>query len=398
MSYARRSLRRIALALFVSMAGAASATHVARADDPRGSWLEGRTYEMKESFTANGKTVEAYSAKLEDTNAEREIALYRFLVIEADTVAHAYSANVHPGEGETSRVELAVHFADAESAMAAIEIAIVPAASAYPTARRLVEDAIAVDELWTTASAALERAIGEPDVDARHPLAMATARVLERAYAAHPDHVGILHDLLTAYQLLLPFETGGDGGANISFLWRDRLRTYVRLSAGGEGAADIVGRLLTTCGLAEGCYALAWLGAAFATRHADPVGEVVVAMLAAVGQDQQALASDVTLPMDRGNVRFVVFRCEGEPLETGVPFHRFTVLTFGAASSEIPTPVWYSLTCERVGERRRWAFYGNVGGSRRLLRLFGAAEPKSDDVTAIISEQIRVSLDAAGKK
>ena len=119
--------------------------------------------------------------------------------------------------------------------------------------------------------------------------------------------------------------------------------------------------------------------------------------LATLGQDQQALVSDDRFQTPSGEVRLASFRCPGEPTDGGAPFHRLTWLTFGGASGEVPTPVWYSLTCERTGERSRWALYGNVGGSRRLLHLF-AGEPDPADVQLMAHAEIRVAIDAAAKK
>lgn len=394
-----RFVRGVEVVLVLGLTGAWLPPSVARADDPRASWLEGRTYEKRETFTSGGKTVEAYVAKLEEADADRETALHRFLVLEGESVAHGYSARVHPVEGQPSRVELAEFVPDVEATNPPIEIATAPSDAAYAMSRRLLEDTLAADPLWRAASTTLEKAIAETEPEGRRPLALAATRVLDRIYAAHPDHIGLLHDLLTSYQLLLPLEAGTDRGANLSFLWRDRLKTAIRmLGEGSDEADDLVGRMLSSCSLAEGCYALAAVAGDFAKAKGHAYGEIVFAEVARLGQDKQEAQGQETLPTPRGELRLAAFRCPEEPDAGGIPFHRMTVLTFGASSAQVPTPVWYSLTCERNGERSRWALYGNVGGTRRLLHLFGASEPASDEVAPILRAQIQAGLDLAGAK
>ena len=314
-------------------------------------------------------------------------------------MALGFSAHVHAVEGKPSRIALAPFVPDVEATNPVIEIAEGPADAAYATSRRLLEDALAAQAPWDAAAGTLDKAIAEVEPEARRPLALAATRALDRIYAAHPDHVGILHDLLTSYQLLLPLEAGTDRGANISFLWRDRLKLAIRaFGEGSEEADDLVARMLSSCSIAEGCYALAALAAGFATQHGKGFGEGVLAQLARLGQEKQEPLDQETLATSRGELRVASFRCPGEPDAGGIPFHRITVLTFGASSVQVPTPVWYSLTCERTGERSRWALYGNVGGSRRLLHLFGPTEPAPDEVKAMLKAQLQAGLDAAGAK
>ena len=375
---------------------AALAAPRARADDPRSTWLEGRTYEKQETFVASGRTVEAYTAKIDEEL--KGLDMHRFLVVEGDDVKLALSARVDSVDETKSRVSLGWIQADAEAARVEIEVADAPTAAAYATAKRLAQDALAVWTTWTDASATLEKAIAEESLDARRPLALAATRARERAFAAHPDHAGLLHDLLVAYGLLLPLEAGTDRGANISFLWRERLLTFRERFAPSEDAyVEVAARALAIGGLAEGCYALAHLGATIAsTRGDEAYAATILASLEALGQDTQESAGDGVFTGRRGELRVVTFRCPAEPPEGGIPFHRLTVLIVPGSgrASGMPTPVWYSLTDERTGERHRWALYGNVGGTRRLLRLYGATEPDADVAKQGIADALRTALEA----
>lgn len=344
MNRLRRSTR--ALVTWALLATACVvAPRVARADDPRATWLEGRAYEKTETFVAAGRTVEAYTAKPDEE--AKGLDLHRFLAVEGDDVKLALSASVEAEDGKPPRVRLSWVQADAEAERVDVEVADAKPAETYATARRLVEDALAVWTAWTDAAALLARAGGEEADDTRRTLALAATRALERAFDAHPDHAGVLHDLLAAYELLLPLEAGTDRGANVSFLWRDRLLAYrARFAPTEDEYVGVAGRLLATCGLAEGCYALAALGASIGTTRGDETyAGTVVAALTALGQQTQEAAGDATVHAARGELRLVVMRCPGEPAEDGVPFHRLTALTVPSdgAASGIPTPVWYSL-------------------------------------------------------
>jgi len=388
-----RRLVRLA-AIVVLAAWVAAATPSAHAGDPRASWLEGRAYAKQATFVASGRTVEAYVAKADDEATGPDV--HRFLVVEGEEVRLAFTARATALDDATWRVRLAWFVDDVEAEPVEVAVARAETSAVAATARRLVEDALAAWASWTDASALLERAIAEASPDARRPLALAATRALERAASAHPDHAGLARDVLAAYELLLPLEAGTDRGANLSFLWRERLRTLrARFGASDDEFGALGARALATCGLAEGCYALALAGATYATTHGLAFGEEVLATLEVLGQERQEGAGSETLSTRRGELRVVAFRCPAEPPDGGIPFHRLTVLTVPpGGDAAVPTPVWYSLTDERAGERHRWALYGNVGGSRRLLRLYGATEPDFAEAKQAIHDAIRAALEA----
>jgi hypothetical protein len=83
--------------------------------------------------------------------------------------------------------------------------------------RDIVTRLLAVEARWHTGARLLEEAArvqqDSEDPSARARLRDAT-RALERAHQVAPWHLGIVCDLLAAYQLLLPYEVGTDRGAN----------------------------------------------------------------------------------------------------------------------------------------------------------------------------------------
>jgi hypothetical protein len=75
-------------------------------------------------------------------------------------------------------------------------------------------------------------------------------------------------------------------------------------------------------------------------------------------------------------------------------WHRRVYLTYAVDSAGPPLPVWFSLSLEGEQGARRWALVGWVGGSRRVLRLYGAKEPEGAEVDALVTGLIQQTADA----
>lgn len=369
-------------------------------DDDRSRWFEGRTFEKKEVLSLDGRSIECYASKDDPEGADATVDRYRFLAVRDGEVKEMYSAFLNT-EGTGSHVF--IFWADFGTE--GTEATIVESArfddspASYGHVKSLLVDAVNARASWLAASELLGKAIIEAAPEARRPLALAASRALERAFAAHRTHWGLLHDLLVSYQLLLPLEAATDRGANLSFLWRDRLRIQrTAFIEAEDDEADSLARTMGACSLAEGCFALTAIAANYATTHRESYAEELLAALAALGQDHQESAGRETISTTGGDVSLDFHRCPGDPPESGVPFHRMTVLTLGPRSLGIPTPVWYSLTAERSGEKTLWALYGRVGGSGRLLRLYGNTEPSEETAKQAVLDHARAALGAGGGK
>jgi hypothetical protein len=367
----------------------------ARAEDPdRSRWLVGRTYEKGPSFTtADGKPVEFYVASQEGPAGEAESAWFRFLVLENGEVAEAYAVDVTRTADQPTRLDLRWEDEGPETAGVRVAAALAAEDALWlEAARRTLTIALTVGPAWREASARLSQAAAVPEPAARHPSARSAYRALERLYAATPEHLGVLADLLAADQLLVPLEVGSDRGANLAFAWRE----HVGAALAAARSLDDVGPPLRTavvCALAEGCYAHAALALAARPEREDPEDEALRAGLVRLGQEAQENLGTVAVDGPKGALRLTTVRCAAEPVGGGLLFYRTTYFTSTPSRSAETTPVWYSLTCERTDARTRWSLYGWVGGSRRLLRLYGPEEP---DGEAVNGEVLRLAQAAVG--
>jgi|GEM_PF-6921854 len=271
-------------------------------------------------------------------------------------------------------------------------------------AQGLVGRLLAVEPRWLEGVRLLEEATrvqreheyeseGEPQPDTSRALLRNATRALERARQTAPWHLGIVCDLLAAYQLLLPYEVGTDRGANISFLWREVCAQWL----GGapteeERALGLLCQL--SCLFAEGCYPLA------AELIDDPLLtereeiEPLRRALASIGQAKREVAERVSLNGPRGHVDLLTITCPSDPRSTGFAWHRRVYLTYASGSQGPPLPVWFSLSLEGEAGARRWALVGWVGGSRRVLRLYGAQEPDNAAVDTLVKGLIQQTADA----
>ncbi len=263
-------------------------------------------------------------------------------------------------------------------------------------AQGLVGRLLEVEARWLAGARLLEeaaRAQQDPeDPSARARLRDAT-RALERVHQAAPWHLGIVCDLLAAYQLLLPYEVGTDRGANISFLWREACGTWLAGSPTEEERA--VGLQCQLCCIfAEGCYPLA------AELLEDPLlkereeVEPLRRALAGLGQGTHESQERLSLSGPRGHVHLQTITCPNPPRTNGLAWHRRVYLTYAVDSAGPPLPVWFSLSLEGEQGARRWALVGWVGGSRRVLRLYGAKEPEGAEVDALVTSLIQQTADA----
>lgn len=388
------------LAVPLALAGVVQSPRV-RADDDRAPYFEGRSFDKHETFDLDGRSIEGWVTRDDPDGADPAVDRFRFLGVREGAVQEMYSAFV---KNEGGGAHVFVIWSAFDGGAAAPPVFVVSAhldtaPVTYAAVRPLLVDAVTARAAWLAGSATLQKAVAEESDDARRPLALAATRALDREFAAHPNHWGVLHDLLVAYQLLLPLEAATDRGANVSFLWRDRLRTQRARFIEAEGdEADSLARTMGTCSLAEGCYALTSIAAEYATAHGVDCADALVAALTALGQEKQESLGHETVSTPAGDVLLDFRRCPDDPPESGVAFHRLTVLTIGTHSNGIPTPVWYSLTAERSGEKSLWALYGHVGGSGRLLRLYGAEEPALDDVRKVVLDLAKSALGAGGGK
>lgn len=385
-------IRALASVLVLLVVGSAAAL----ADDPdRTPWLGGVSYEKKDVYALGDATVEVH----EDPARPREgptQGWYRLLVLRDGAIVDGYRVDSWPEDGGRTSVALSWLDRAGEDDGVLVATGAVPEDStALAVAKDLVAAAVGARGPWEAASALLARAVQTDDPTARAAAALTAYRALERARTRFPDHLGVLRDLVVADTLLVPLEAGSDRGANLAFLWRDHVAA---LEAASSLDADVAParEARIVCALAEGCYALAVAGLGFYPPEEAERAEVFRRALEGVGQAVQEPAESIelSLPDDRA-LTLSGWRCPGEVPASGVPFHRLTWLCAESRPDAQPKAVWYSLTGEAAAGGTRWALYGWVGGSRRLLRLYGATEPSAPDVLAALRAHAEAAIAGA---
>jgi hypothetical protein len=275
-----------------------------------------------------------------------------------------------------------------------------PEVEAIDVARTVVNGLLDVEDRWNAAARTLGEAAETSDDDAARLHALQATRALERLHAQEPWHYGVVRDLLAAYQLLLPYEVGTDRGANVSFLWRPLLEDWQRGAVSTEDwRVALLGHLNLV--FAEGCYAQ--VGAMLTEFGAsdDPLAAPLFDALARLGQRDSLEVLRETVDGAHGSVVLATLATAGEPPE-GVPlFHRRTWLLYDVNGSDIPLPVWFSLAREaprEAGGDARWGLFGWVGGSRRLLSLYGAAPPETESLDAVVRGLVKQTADGQGAR
>jgi hypothetical protein len=393
-------MRRDLVVSCVLLVAGLGALRPAAADEPdRADWLVGRPYERVETFEAWDLSVEAYAAQQEAPAAEVERGWLRFLAVRGGAVVASYRVDVARRPEGHARLSMYVHRATDDDEGAFVAAADVEADAAWRTAARaLLTIAWIGADAWGKGSAALADAVAEEEPTARHAKALGAYRALERAGASNPQHLGILRDALVAAQLLVPMEVGSDRGANLAFAWRrDAQRAFAQ--AGGEpGLLHEALRTVAVCALAEDCLGLVALLLQGTARTQDDLLAPLADALARRGQDQPTQREAVEVSGRGAALRLTPIVCAGDVPDDGLGFHRVTVLVERPGPPPELTAVWYSLSAERSASGSRWALYGRVGGSRRLLHLYGATEPDTDAVIAEIVALAQQALATGGAR
>lgn len=346
-------------------------------DPARAAWTGDADYDVQKTVAHGDLTLELLR-RTGDLPPEGAEGAHVVLVRRGPEIVDGYRTDLgqRPGGG----LGLTLAWLDHRADDAGLLVAAAPSpadADLGDLALDLVRRTLAARPAWEAAAARLAEAVAAPDLETRHPAALAAYRALERARARFPDHLGILRDVLAAEGLLVPLEVGSDRGALLGFAWRRDVAALTAASTHPDEVA-VARRTMATCGFAEGCYLLA----AVPVEEAGDQDELLAALrpaLRAAGQLVQEHGPVRTFGDPASPRQCVQYRCPGEPVE-GFLFHRLTFLTARDDPREVLAP-WFSLTAERTGDRVRWALYGWVAGSRRLLRLYGTSEPDADAVT-----------------
>lgn len=381
-----------ALALLLVAAGAL--VPGARADEPdRSAWLVGRTYGTATVARIGDAVLEVYAASDLDDAKELEEAALRVLVVRGQDVVESYHADRTRLEGERRRLDVRWEDQGAEDPGILVSISLLEAPQTdAEAAQRAVTAALAAAGPWGDASTLLATALAEADPALRRPLALAAYRALESASAAHPTHLGILHDLLVADQALAPLVAGSDRGANLAFLWRAHVSAAMRsgdLDLGREAR-----RTSALAALAESCYGVAATVLGNAAEGDDADLDALKPALERLGQHEQEFAGSTPVVGRGGTVALEVSRCAAEPPADAPLFHRLTFTLRTPNEPAVPSAAWYSLSREPSSDHARWALYGWVGGSRRLLHLYGAVEPEAEPVAGEVLALVRAAVGA----
>lgn len=391
--------RRLSL-LLLALAALSGRSSRADDDDPSAVWLTQAPYEDLGSVEAGPATrfrVWHRSGPPEVEGAEvPELALLR---AEEGVIVEAYDVERETVTEGVVRLTVRRRTAADETLGSRIaEFPDGPGPLDLRGAGRLAQELLDVEPRWQAAAQRLAAALAaqrESEEESARGLLRDAVRALERARQAAPWHLGIVADLLAAYQLLLPYEVGTDRGANVSFLWREVCRQWED-GVLTEDEQALSASCQLSCAFAEGCYPLA----ARLLEHPLLSGrddlQPVRGALVALGQAQSESGERVRVAGPRGSLDLLTLACPAEPRSASLPWHRRVYLTYPPDDEGPPLPVWFSLSLEGESSARRWALVGWVGGSRRLLRLYGRTEPAAAEVDTFVTGLVQQSADAEG--
>ncbi len=354
-------------------------------------WL-GVAYDLREAFTVAGSEVRGYVAR-PGTSGEGRFA---FRVHGARGADYAYRVDLRPADPGNVRLAACVHDlkkpGQNESPPEPPRVAtrlLATSAATYEAARRLVEDAEKAAGDWEAHQAFLPEALSATPETA-HEGWRKIAADLERAREKHPEHLGILRDLIVAYTRLLPFEKDTARGMNLCSLIPQRVAEF-EIKAGELSGEEnrTLRRARALLYFHIGLYPLA--RAAIDRAGPDPDLDVLRKALEAVGQDEFTEVETFTVPGERTSCRVTVYQSKGTPADLKLPSHQwFFVTRLGEGGA--PTPIWCTLSRQTLTEAPRYYLYGNAGSMQKLLKIYGHRQPGYDEVKEAVGAVIAEAL------
>ena len=377
--------------VLVAVALLALAGPRARADDPGpGEWAHDRAYRALGIHPAVASAWGYARETWEDAGTPTEGA-WLWVLRSQDTPEVAYRVDAEVGEGGSAFLVLSiVEAADGEPVrVGGTEVE--SGADRETAARGLVKDAAEAAGDWAAAALVAAPAAGDP-LDAERRLWRARARALEAAAEKHEGHWGILRDLVVAYAHLLPLVAETPTASTLAVLLPSRLEEWEAAWQGHESPADlrVLRRCRMTLHLQTGPHALADVAAEQDLE--DPEAAAAHELLTSLGYTSFEPLEEVEVSGELLRAAITGWKAAGDPAVPGVFFDRFTFVV--GPMSEGHTFDTYYLVSGRLlaeGGAVRWGLYGLSGGARKLLRLYGSAEPEA----AVVKEQVKALVEAA---
>lgn len=241
---------------------------------------------------------------------------------------------------------------------------------------------------WAEHRNFLPEALQEDPAKSRDGWAKVAAS-LERAREAHPEHLGILQDLIGAYAHLNAYEAHTARGTNLCALIPQRIAEF-EIAAGqltwGESRA--FGRILGVYYFQIGLYPCAMWEAAW--NEDDPEMEPLWAALGAIGQDDFNVVETFAVEGEAGVDEVQVVESVGE--DAGVPRVRWFFLVKTQDGCDAPGRVWFEGGPTGTGAKPRWELVGCTANLRRVMEAYGEEEPDLATLKERVSELVAAGL------
>jgi hypothetical protein len=354
--------------------------------------------QLRETFTVADSEIQGYGIEKDPGPMVPREGRFGFIVRPAKKPPYVYRVCSTPVGPD--RVRLAIFVVDQgpsdagqqpPDAPRVVTKLLAPAAATYEASRELVRDCEQAAVDWEAHKAFLPEALSA-DAKVSHEGWRKIAADLERARARHPQHLGILKDLIVAYTRLFPFERNSARGTNLCALIPQRIAELEAAAAGPLGfyEAQTVRRARALFYFHTGLYPLA--RAEIDQAGNDPDLALLRQALEAIGQAEFVQLETFEVQGELAPCRVTVYATKGLPPDPQTPFHKWFFITQVKREGAATGAVWYTLGCQVLTQSPRYYLYGFAGNHQKLLRLYGRTLPAYDQVRASVQKLIRDAL------
>ncbi len=394
-------MKQLGAYLLLVFALTAACAGIARGEDVK-SIIQGGGYRLKGTFRTKRSKIAAYVAVDAAGTGQPKKGQFYFIVRDDDEGRWSYGYRLDLLPLPSGGVQVVLRLFDVDNGPPATDGPEPPRALTklfasgkvdYQTAQALVQEAEGAAADWDAHKRYIDEAFSRKWAPA-HEGWRKIAVDLERAHEKHPDHLGILKDLIVAYSQLNAFERHTVRGMNLCSLIPQRIAEYKERAGPLDGAESREFRkAMAMFYFQSALYPLAM--AELAPVSDDPEAAVLKQVMGTIGQAGFSNHQSFEVQSQQTVYTVAVYRASRSgPPEAKMPFHHwYFVPTLRGATS--PSSVCYSLASHKLTKARRYYLYGHTAGRRKLLMMYGPTMPAFETVEAKVRELMIAALTTA---